>query len=549
MGWQDAPALDSGGGWQSAPAVDEPMVAPSEPEQNFIADRVFKAVDRSPIGFVADIYKRGMRGELITPEEESKLRGLTMGAADPSVGIAQFVANKLGFGEPVNRAIAGKEAEYQAGREAVGREGFDAFRMAGNVGVSALPVAAVTKAAPVVTAFERARQGAGIGGAMGLATPVTDVQDAEDYEKTKIKQELIGMGLGAAIPVGTDLTLGMLRSIKNLIKPHFSQQAVTQTAGRVARDVAGDRADDVVASLERAKQGQTAGEGAVGAGSAEFEGLQRLARQSAPSEYMDLAAQQQALAGAEKQALGVTTASLRSKALESANANGVRSENVISNIDAQLSEKGVRASDVVQKTLGGIKDKIAALTNENGVIDANDLYTVRKEVGNSIATFSKETSNWDKRLTSSLERKIQGAIDDAIEKAGGRGWKQYLSEYSKGIQDISSRDVATKTARKMEVAGASKAREIAGADEVPISIPNVLSRPVMIINAVLRRAQGVGSEKTTAEIARLMQNPREMAAVMKAATPSERAELMKVLAGRGLYMAGTQAAAREVGAE
>lgn len=165
------------------------------------------------------------------------------------------------------------------------------------------------------------------------------------------------------------------------------------------------------------------------------------------------------------------------------------------------------------------------------------------------ATFSKETSNWDKRLTSSLERKIQGAIDDAIEKAGGRGWKQYLSEYSKGIQDISSRDVATKTARKMEVAGASKAREIAGADEVPISIPNVLSRPVMIINAVLRRAQGVGSEKTTAEIARLMQNPREMAAVMKAATPSERAELMKVLAGRGLYMAGTQAAAREVGAE
>lgn len=527
---------------------DAPAAAPAQ-ESNFIADRIGTAINRSPIGFVADIYKRGMRGELITPEEESQLRGLAMGGADPSVGIAQFVANKLGFGEPVNKAIAGKEAEYQAGREAVGREGFDAFRMGGNVAVSALPVAAATRAAPALTAFERARQGAGIGGAMGLATPVTDVQDAEDFEKTKIQQELIGMGLGAVIPAGMDMTLGALRSIKNLIKPHFSQQAVTQTAGRVARDVAGERADDVVAALERAKQGQTAGEAAVGAGSAEFEGLQRLARQSAPSEYMDLAAQQQALAGAEKQALGVTTASLRSKALESANANGVRSENVISNIDAQLSEKGVRASDVVQKTLGGIKDKIAALTNENGVIDANDLYTVRKEVGNSIATFSKETSNWDKRLTSSLERKIQGAIDDAIEKAGGRGWKQYLSEYSKGIQDISSRDVATKTARKMEVAGASKAREIAGADEVPISIPNVLSRPVMIINAVLRRAQGVGSEKTTAEIARLMQNPREMAAVMKAAKPSERAELMKVLAGRGLYMAGTQSAAREVGAD
>lgn len=648
MGWQDAPALDSGGGWQSAPAVDEHMAAPSEPEQNFIADRVFKAVDRSPIGFVADIYKRGMRGELITPEEESKLRGLTMGAADPSVGIAQFVANKLGFGEPVNRAISGKEAEYQAGREAVGREGFDAFRMAGNIGVSALPVAAVTKAAPVVTAFERARQGAGIGGAMGLATPVTDVQDAEDYEKTKIKQELIGMGLGAAIPAGTDLTLGMLRSIKNIIKPHFSQQAVTQTAGRVARDVAGDRADDVVAQLERAQQGETAAQAAVPAGSTEFAALQRIAQRGQdPSGYRDIRLAEAKKIGDMWEELNQKMWPLGKKELETANiagktlpklqgeadklsgaaaskvedvrrfgAAGQRAENmaqnwfpvegmprtpgrysyanelaqraegvvgksadesllfgeaarfkqmqadslaahglrplesksIINSIDSAMNVPGKRASKVVQQTLGELKTRLDDLSTD-GVLDAHDLYTIRKEIGNSIKAYSKESQNWDKNLTAGLERNIQKAIDDAVEKSGGARWRQYLTKYSEGAQKITDRVAREKEATKMASEGMTRAREIAGADEVPISIPNVLSRPVMIINAVLRRAQGVGSEKTTAEIARLMQNPREMAAVMKAAKPSERAELMKVLAGRGLYMAGTQAAAREVGAE
>lgn len=350
-----------------------------------------------------------------------------------------------------------------------------------------------------------------------------------------------GAMIGAALPVVASAATPVLGTLKNIVMPHLSKQAVTQSAARVARDAAGNKLDDVVAALERAKQGQTAGEAAAGAGSAEFEGLQRIARQHSPSEYLDLAARQAELAAAEKQALGVTTASIRNKALESANLKGIESGNVISSIDNQLSEKGIRASDVVQKTLRGIKEKIVSLTNEKGVIDAHDLYTIRKEVGNSIATFSKETSNWDKRLTSGLERKIQGAIDDAIEKAGGRGWKAYLSEYSKGIQDIGSRDVATKAARKMEVAGSSKAREIAGADEIPVSLPNLLSRPMMIINAILRKAQGAGSEKTTAELARLMQNPREMAAVMKVATPSERMEIMKVMAGRGISIAGSQA--------
>ena len=232
-------------------------------------------------------------------------------------------------------------------------------------------------------------------------------------------------------------------------------------------------------------------------------------------------------------------------------AHGLRpleSKSIINSIDSAMNVPGKRASKVVQQTLGELKTRLDDLSTD-GVLDAHDLYTIRKEIGNSIKAYSKESQNWDKNLTAGLERNIQKAIDDAVEKSGGARWRQYLTKYSEGAQKITDRVAREKEATKMASEGMTRAREIAGADEVPISIPNVLSRPVMIINAVLRRAQGVGSEKTTAEIARLMQNPREMAAVMKAAKPSERAELMKVLAGRGLYMAGTQAAAREVGAE
>lgn len=525
-----------------------PVAAQPQEEKGFFASIPEQMLKTTPFGMAADMYERGKQGQLLTPQEESQLRGVAMGASNLATGIPQYLANAVGMGEGINEALRRKEEEYQAGREAAGRTGFDAMRLAGNVidPVAVLGLKKLISIAPAVSKLEKIRQGAGVGGAIGLASPVTS---GDDFEAEKNRQAGAGMAIGAAIPAGIAAAGGIYNTLKNIIQPLRGDASVSRTAGRVARDAAGERSDDVIAHLGRAKEGQTAGEAAVGAGSAEFEGLQRIARKQAPSEYLDLSAKQAQISGAEKQALDMVTGPMRRKALEAANIKGVQSENVISNIDTQLSEKGIRASDVVQKTLGGIKDKIASLTNEKGVIDANDLYTIRKEVGNSIATFSKETSNWDKRLTSNLERKIQGAIDDAIENAGGRGWKQYLQEYSTGIKDIGSRDVATKTARKMEIAGSEKARGIAGQDEIPISLPNILSRPTMIVNAILRKAQGIGSEKTNAEIARLMRNPKELATVMKAATPQERMVLAKAFMANTAISAGSQAAGRKIGSE
>lgn len=108
----------------------------------------------------------------------------------------------------------------------------------------------------------------------------------------------------------------------------------------------------------------------------------------------------------------------------------LKSDSIVSGIDAIMNQPGLRASDVVQKSLGALKDKILGLTDENGIIDSRNLYTVRKELGNTIEGYAKETNNWDKRLTGGLQSSIQGKIDDVIESSGGTGWKDYLAKYS-----------------------------------------------------------------------------------------------------------------------
>lgn len=480
--------------------------------------------------------------DIVSPKEESQLRSFAMGAADPSVGAAQLLANteiaNLITGgraeKTVNEGIRQKEAEALAQREAVGREGFDAYRMGGNI--ASPPFMAAMRIPIAAKPLGRVLQGAGISAGAGAVSPVTD----EDFLTTKTAQIGGGAVFGALIPGGIELGRYGAGRLKNLIDP-WLPGGIDRAVGRTAREAAGQKVDDVISGLEKAKPAQTAGEAAAGAGSAEFEGLQRIARQREPTKYLDLAAKQEQAVRAEKQALDMMTAPMRKKALEAANIGGVKSESVLSNIDNQLSEKGIRASDVVQKTLGNIKDKIASLTKENGVIDANDLYTVRKEVGNSIATFSKETSNWDKRLTSSLERKLQGAIDDAIEKSGGRGWKQYLGKYSSGIKDIGSRDIATKAAKKMEVAGAQKARDLIGQVEPKVPAAGMFNPKYSVFRAISNRLAGRVEGKSLDALADAMLDPAKMARLMKNATPADRKLIVNELMSQGERALATQA--------
>ena len=645
--WEDyQPSQPSAerGPWEDYGGSSPVSAQPQEEEKGFFASIPEQMLKATPFGMASDMYGRGQKGQLLTPQEESQLRGVAMGASNLATGIPQYLANAAGMGEGINEAIRRKEEEYQAGREASGRTGFDAMRLAGNVidPVAVLGMKGLSSIAPVTTAGERIRQGAGIGGAIGLASPVTS---GDDFEAEKNRQAGAGMLIGGAIPAGIAAAGGVYNTLKNLISPSMGKEGIQRAALKVIDDILGKRRAPVVERLGQAEVGETAAQAAAPAGSAEFAGLQRIAAKNDPSRFRDIrlaeesrigqmwddlnkklwpigkkeletanvagtvgkklqseadtlsdvalskiedvrrfgAAGQRADALAQswypvsgmprtpgrysyadelsKRAEGVVSKSADESRLfgeaarfkqmqaDSLAAHGLRplkSDAIVSSINAKLNVPGQRASKVVQATLNDLKERINT-HSKDGVLDAHDLYTIRKEIGNSIKTYAKENQNWDKRLTSGLEKSIQGTIDDAVEKAGGGRWKEYLTKYSEGADKINARVIRSEDARKMGAEGLSKAAKITKMDEAPGTLPNPLHRGVMVANAIIRRLEGYGGQKTTDEISRLMANPQELYKLMKAATPQERMILAKEFMRNTAISTSAQAAGRGIG--
>jgi hypothetical protein len=119
-------------------------------------------------------------------------------------------------------------------------------------------------------------------------------------------------------------------------------------------------------------------------------------------------------------------------------------------IDTKLATPGLRASSNMTKVLQAVKDDIANLTEKGGgVIDAHDLYTLRKEgINERIMQILGQTDpKISAKVTRSVLQEVRPLIDDAIEKAGGTGWRDYLKTYSQNMQAIDQKAMAAQAAK------------------------------------------------------------------------------------------------------
>jgi len=150
---------------------------------------------------------------------------------------------------------------------------------------------------------------------------------------------------------------------------------------------------------------------------------------------------------------------------------------IIENIDKVLTTPGTRASDVVVSVFGSLKEKLQNLSNPaNGVIDSNDLYTIRKEIGNDIKKFSEASQNWDARLTSGLEKNVKSYIDNAIEKAGNSGdWKRYLDTFQKQSTKINQMQIMQALEKQLGTP-LGNAERVAGFAAAVENAPNLIKR-------------------------------------------------------------------------
>lgn len=404
------------------------------------------------------------------------------------------------------------------------------------------------------------------------------------------------------------------RVARNVIDP-WTSGGIERAVGRTAVEAAGPKRQAVIDALRQNRQivpgsMPTAGEAAAGAGSAEFSGLQRAVEGRQPSAFFGRASEQEAARIAALRGVGktpaditaaetaraATTGPMREKALEGANVVGVSTQKLIRQIRGVESQPGIRASDVVSKTLSDVKDKLKQFTNRDGFINSKDLYTIRKEIGNTISKNAKETANWDKRLASGLERDLQKNIDDAIEAAGGTGWKDYLSTYRDMSKPINQMQVGQQLEKSLTTglgtterpaafaqalreapqtlkratgspryssleevlepqqmqgvtnvlddlkraalheqlakAGTEKARDLVGQISPALPQAGMFNPKYSVLRALSNRLAGRVEGKSLDKLAEAMQDPQMMARLMQNASPAERTALVEALVGK-----------------
>lgn len=110
---------------------------------------------------------------------------------------------------------------------------------------------------------------------------------------------------------------------------------------------------------------------------------------------------------------------------------------VVSNLRAEADKAEFVSPDrfrILSEFANNLERRAAKM---GGVIDAQGLYLARREMGNFVSSVLGTTDPKALRQgTSLLVAAAQKPIDDAIEAAGGAGWKEYLNAFAEGMKGI-----------------------------------------------------------------------------------------------------------------
>ena len=125
----------------------------------------------------------------------------------------------------------------------------------------------------------------------------------------------------------------------------------------------------------------------------------------------------------------------------------------VSVITKKLSEfanqVGTRADPIQVSVLNNLNQHIKNVAAKaDGIMDVNDLYQIRKTglndaIEKELRSNGLDPSTQSKRIADMLTQ-IRPLIDDAIEKAGGKTWRDYLATHSAGLKQIEQMEMADK---------------------------------------------------------------------------------------------------------
>lgn len=138
-------------------------------------------------------------------------------------------------------------------------------------------------------------------------------------------------------------------------------------------------------------------------------------------------------------------AAMRAKSLAENGLRPLDTGKLTGRLRGMMRDPSIGPSTTNERVLSIVADKVDEWTQKNGgVIDAKALRTIRiSAVNEAIDTLISGTDPKAKAKTAArLLAKVKPAIDDAIEEAGGEGWRAYLFSYERGMRLIEQQRMA-----------------------------------------------------------------------------------------------------------
>jgi len=221
--------------------------------------------------------------------------------------------------------------------------------------------------------------------------------------------------------------------------------------------------------------------------------------------------------------LKLDTAPLRDAAFAGATQNGGVKVNgllkKLTDIETDPENIGKRQ---LKSFIQDVRGQIVDLKDRNWRVPVTAMDNIRRfELNAKLDAMKAANPKLSTKDTGRLILQIKDALDDAIEKSGGVGYKKYLEDYSNGMKAITN-DLESKKMMYKPLAK-TKSGNVGGItqDAMSVDAPNFLNRAAMIARFIPRYAAIQSQPKVQAKLAEVLADPVGLGNALSQAGPSQ----------------------------
>lgn len=403
--------------------------------------------------------------QLYKPEAPSGvakgLKDLVAGGGQAIARGVEALAEKIGYEPAVEffkkerqkyeDVIQTEEKQYQAQRKAAGETGIDWGRIGGNI---INPLNYVGGAPTTISRL------LGMGAIQGAATPVYDEAGLDNFGMTKLAQAGEGAIAAGLFGAGAKAAKGAYNTVADIIAPMTQGGRERLAREFVQSTVPTEAIPQVQAALRNPNLYVEGSVPTMGEAVSNIPGAANLAAlqakiATAPEAAPIFAAREAERELARANAIGrlggefvpeaITaraemTAPMRQQAL--ASAKPVMADSLASSLETVASSNKYKGSGIAEDSLRYFANAFKQAADENGYVAPEVLYNIRQRVGKDIQALANQ-----KGLTSldakgiEADTSIKKIIDNAIERSGGKGWKDYLTAFEQESTKINRMQV------------------------------------------------------------------------------------------------------------